>query len=254
MKAAVAKAIERRRDADRMIPDMYALLPLIGIFAALGLSALSAFAAWLGLVWLVVFGWALGALGWLVFGILVVVVEYWLISRRNSHFARVSEFRDSILRFVRDSASAKKAEKEISMELAALEGANSEAKYRETEKPAVLWLILTLVPGINLIAMLYVLYFLTSDFYQHSIREQTFLKHLQSSLKKLGVEMVEEPPRAIPERSFILYVILTIVTIGLFGIYWFYVLIKDPNGHFRAQWVFEDRLSKALGLPTTHAY
>lgn len=49
----------------------------------------------------------------------------------------------------------------------------------------------------------------------------------------------------LPDRSMILYVILTIFT-GIFALYWLYVLVKDPNDHFANQWRFEDSLVAAI--------
>jgi len=48
------------------------------------------------------------------------------------------------------------------------------------------------------------------------------------------------------ERSMMLYAVLTVITFGLFGIYWLYVLIDDPNKHFVRQEAVEDALKKAL--------
>jgi len=44
----------------------------------------------------------------------------------------------------------------------------------------------------------------------------------------------------IPDRSFVLYFILSIITVGIFSVYWIYVLLTDPNSHFRQQALIED--------------
>ena len=51
----------------------------------------------------------------------------------------------------------------------------------------------------------------------------------------------------LPERSFALYLVLTIFT-GIFVYYWLYALVKDPNEHFKYQWEFEDNLTSSLGI------
>ena len=43
-----------------------------------------------------------------------------------------------------------------------------------------------------------------------------------------------------PSRGFVLYIVLTIVTIGFFWVYWTYTLLNDPNNHFRQQSMAED--------------
>jgi hypothetical protein len=52
--------------------------------------------------------------------------------------------------------------------------------------------------------------------------------------------------KTLPERSFFIYLILTLLTCGLFLIYWYYVLIKDLNDHFGAQWQFEDQIAAQM--------
>ncbi|MEM1713372.1 MAG: DUF4234 domain-containing protein [Desulfurococcaceae archaeon] len=49
----------------------------------------------------------------------------------------------------------------------------------------------------------------------------------------------------VPDRSTLLYLILTIVT-GIFLIYWVYTLTKDPNKHFESHSVLERELVTAL--------
>ena len=72
------------------------------------------------------------------------------------------------------------------------------------------------------------------DFYRHERREDGFWEDISKIFGNLEVSFT--PPRRmnpIPNRSFILYLILSIITLGIFGIYWLYVLIKDPNEHFK---------------------
>ncbi|MFQ5950797.1 MAG: DUF4234 domain-containing protein, partial [Candidatus Geothermarchaeales archaeon] len=52
--------------------------------------------------------------------------------------------------------------------------------------------------------------------------------------------------RPMPERSVVLYLVLSIVTLGIFGIYWLYTLIDDPNLHFRHHIHTEDDALGAL--------
>jgi hypothetical protein len=85
------------------------------------------------------------------------------------------------------------------------------------------------------------------DFYKHERREDGFWEDLSRTLDKIGVTF--SVPRRIettPNRSFILYLILTIITVGLFGIYWLYVLLKDPNEHFKYHVQIEDQLLSTL--------
>jgi predicted permease len=132
------------------------------------------------------------------------------------------------------------------VEIVTLERTIREAKAEETEKSAVLWAILS---AIIFIASWYVYYFLMKDFYKHERREDTFFEDVSRVLGKSGVTFA--PPRRmkpIPDRSFILYLIVTIITAGIFGIYWLYVLLMDPNEHFKYHIGLEDELLKVLEL------
>jgi hypothetical protein len=50
----------------------------------------------------------------------------------------------------------------------------------------------------------------------------------------------------VPQRSVTLYVIVTIISGGIFGIYWLYALIEDPNKHFIQHVSLEDSLMEKL--------
>ncbi len=55
---------------------------------------------------------------------------------------------------------------------------------------------------------------------------------------------IRNPP--IPDRSFALYFVLTLITGSIFGVYWVYVLVTDPNNHFRQQMLMEDTIMAQL--------
>lgn len=171
---------------------------------------------------------ALPALGIISF-IVSIILVYKLVDRRNSHFKRQIFLMEDTINSLRKIAEERKVM--VETELSLCERTLRETKTEETEKNAVLWAILS---AIIFIATWYVYYFLMKDFYRHERREDGFWEDIGKILSKLGVSFT--PPRRmnpIPDRSFILYLILTIITLGIFGIYWLYVLIKDPNEHFR---------------------
>jgi len=114
----------------------------------------------------------------------------------------------------------------------------------EREKSAVVWIVLSIIT-LGILGI-YVLYFLTKDPPNHDHRQLSFMQQAQSAASKLGMTVVVPTWKSLPDRSFFLYFILTIVTAGLFGIYWYYVLFKDFNEHFKAQWVFEDQLVSTI--------
>ncbi|MGQ9726141.1 MAG: hypothetical protein ACUVQL_03305 [Candidatus Bathycorpusculaceae bacterium] len=178
-----------------------------------------------------------------------IILTYKLVNRRNTHFKRQTFLSEDILGILKEITSKKGVGAEA--EMLTLERTLREAKAEETEKSAVLWAILS---AIIFIASWYVYYFLMKDFYKHERREDAFFEDVSRILGKSSITFV--PPRRmkpIPDRSFILYLIVTIITAGIFGIYWLYVLLIDPNEHFKYHIGLEDELLKTLESGTAIA-
>ena len=177
--------------------------------------------------------------------IVSIILTYKLVNRRNTHFKRQMFLSEDVVAAVKTIAAKKGVDVEAS--LSSIERTVREAKAEETEKGAVLWAILTAVPYIGSLAQWYVYYFLMKDFYKHERREDGFWEDLTRTLDKCGVTFsVPRRTETTPNRSFVLYLILTIITAGLFWIYWLYVLLKDPNEHFKHHIQTEDQLLSTL--------
>lgn len=174
----------------------------------------------------------------LIAGIVYAYMLYKLVNRRNKHFQRQLFLYDDLANLAKELATKKGVD--ISLSLNNMQRTNQEARFEETEKSAALWAIVTFFIGITAI---YVYYFLMRDFYKHERREDMFIEDLNRSLMAAGIT-VNLPRRTlpIPDRSFVLYFILSIITLGIFSIYWLYVLLTDPNSHFRQQALTEDTI------------
>ena len=161
--------------------------------------------------------------------VIYIYVVYKWISRRNSHFERVS----LLAGVLTDLSSTLK-----------LQGAEMiRMRYDELQQARAKRSV-----GLNVAAFiiipfyaLYVFHFLNKDFARHSEKEALFLGQLISSLRSADphfARRIEEFER-VDDRSTLLYVILYLITLGLFGIYWVYVLTRDPNAHFESHEVLE---------------
>jgi hypothetical protein len=186
--------------------------------------------------------WLTVGLTGLVNFVVSTVFMYLFVNRRGTHFRRQKFLFEDIISAVTSLAQSKNVEVESG--LLSLERSVREANAEETEKSAILWALLSaFVPFVQL----YVYYFLMKDFYMHERREDGFWEDLSRTLTKLGVNFsVPRRTDAMPYRSSVLYLILTIVTMGLFGVYWFFVLLKDPNEHFKYHIEAENQLLAAL--------
>jgi hypothetical protein len=175
-----------------------------------------------------------------------LVLIYLLVKRRNAHFKRqIFLFEDLI-----NTAKVVAARKNIDtgVKLASLDRTVREVKSEEIIKDAVLWAILSALTGI---IVWYVWYFLMKDFYKHETREDGFWDDFIRTLENLGIKFsVPQRKRPMPDRSFALYLVLTIITLGFFGIYWLYVLLTDPNEHFGYHVQIENAMLSSLETST----
>ncbi|TET20478.1 DUF4234 domain-containing protein [Candidatus Bathyarchaeota archaeon] len=185
--------------------------------------------------------WLLAIIGLIV----SIILTYKLVKRQNTHFKRQMFLSEDVITAVKTIAAKKDVDVEVG--LSSCERTVRETKAEETEKSAVLWAILSAVPYVGSLAIWYVYYFLMKDFYKHERREDGFVEDINRVLDKCDIKF-SAPRRTeiLPNRSFVLYLILNIITVGLFGIYWLYVLLKDPNEHFKYHIQIEDELLSTL--------
>lgn len=178
----------------------------------------------------------------LIFFVVNILLTYELIKRRNLHFARQNILFNN-LKLDLDSLVEHKSIKEETN----FQNDNNilnELKVKENRKDPILWAVLSaFLP----IVSWYVNYFLMKDFYNHERREEIFWDNLVSMFKSIDVNFtVPSRIEIIPKRSFELYLILTIITCGLFGIFWIHILLRDPNEHFKYHIEIENVLKSSI--------
>ena len=183
--------------------------------------------------------------------ILSIYLFYSLIHRRNLHFERQYRFFYDVSLALKNLNSAKGlgADQNTQNDLHSIDGDLTNVHYYETEKSAVLFAILLIVPIVSAFAYLYIFYFLMKDFEDHERMEDQILSNVKNVLRPMGAEFSfsrSDSAGEISYHSFWVYFLLTIVTLGLFESYWLYILIREPNKHFRNQVQIEDRLIGAI--------
>jgi hypothetical protein len=191
--------------------------------------------------------WMTILLALLTLGIYALVVYWRLIARRDRHMERQLRLMLALRQAIRDDAAA--ANRDLSAELAEMDGLLAEAESDERPRNPWLWLGLSLLPYVGLFTSLYSYHFLNRDMAEHERREARLVALTASALYKLGrlpSPMGWEP--GFPRRNFWLYLVLSVVTLGIFGAYWFYTVVTDPNRHFRMQAEWENDLMRAVGI------
>jgi len=148
-------------------------------------------------------------------------VIYRLIKRFNDHAARMKALFSSVNQDGREN--------QVISEIDSL-----------PKRDPAMWAILIAVLGIipyasilSLILLIYIYHSLNKDFVKlESIENNGFML----------IGWKGERRYKIVDRSTAIYIVLTIITLGIFMLYWLYTVVKDPNEHFREDWRIEDSI------------
>ena len=249
----ISEAIRARSSSDEIMGGMWIVLlilsPLIMVigivFLVLGMLATAFSASGVGMgvgSGAAVIGLVLIVLG----GLIYIIINYKLLKRNNEHSKREAALRQGIIDYFRTKAAERNMEGALSSQLATMQSIDSESRSDERERSAGLYSILIIIPFIGTLIQWYVAYILTKFSAKHDHRWMAFAQQTQTAGQALGMTMVYPSWKTIPERSFFLYLIISLITGGLFWIYWYYVFMKDMNEHYKAQWQFEDQLLAAI--------
>jgi len=165
---------------------------------------------------------------------------YYMIDRRNRHFARQQLLFSTLHRYL----VSKKPE---SANIAEVGFLAEDSAYEEKMRPAGLWALLFMV--ITPLVGLIVSYNLTRDMRKHDELQSKYQGVLATSLVESGFQEPNFAAYRPQNRDPVLFVILTAITGGLFWIYWYYTLLRDYNEHFMDQAKFEDQILKTLIPP-----
>lgn len=180
-------------------------------------------------------------------GIYAIYAHYKLIQREQEHFGRMARFNDDLYKLANEQAEDTGKTAEVAANLDELRGLNEDFQRLQSgkERSPALWTIISIITlGL---AYFYVYYFLHKDLRDHQLAEAEYIEKASLLLNRLGIGKhpitVEQ---IVPERSYALYLLLSIVTIGIFGIYWNFTFFKDGNEHFKEHRRFEDQLMSII--------
>ncbi len=148
------------------------------------------------------------------FGLAFFPMFYFLIERRNKHFVRQKEMEKQVL----------KALNEDRLE-------EQDRRNPPLSRNGVLW-----TASIVLVVPAFVaLYILSKDLMLHEKNQQDFLKRILPGLDYK------------PQRfSMSTYVLVTVATLGLGGVYWLYRVFSVYNNHFREHRVFDEEINRLI--------
>ena len=192
--------------------------------------------------------------GWIIaivaIGIAMSVVHWWyqwqLYSRRNDHIERAKHLKMSLSRWLKEKHQIDLAEWTCSdMQLILREQLRSTAFF-------VLWVVFYYIfPPVGFILTLVAWYWLTLDYAIHERGELEFYRRVSAKLKEKGISFDSEILHPLIPRNMALYIVLMIIP-GVnivWGIWWVYVLFRDPNLHFETHEHWESQLESITGEP-----
>lgn len=164
---------------------------------------------------------------------------FYFIDRRNNHFMRQKLLFAAISSYQQARKGSTFGENGAKLTQLA-----DDAMFQEHDRPADLWAILYVF--VTPIVGLVIAYSLTQDLRKHEERQGEYQQTLALACEEAGLSRPSFATYKPHNRDPMVYLILTAITAGLFWIYWFYILLKDYNEHFRDQWVFEDQILSSL--------
>lgn len=191
-------------------------------------------------------------LGWtvLTFGIYGHYGTYKLIERRSTHAQRRLAFQSYMWHALNTRAEAAGKREEVAEGLDNLSRIyqQMEAFERRNKREPVLWMLLRLVIGV---IGFYINHFLNKDLRFYEEWESSYAANAEWVMTRLDMPVTLPQRRTpTPDRSTGLYVLLSIVTLGLFTLFWRNVVMNDGNAHFDDDAAMEDALMRALGVET----
>ncbi len=177
-------------------------------------------------------------------GIYGFYVFYKLLERRDAHLARMANVVNISVAMLREKAEREGKTGLVQDELTQLELIQREMYDQSRERGAALWLVIGILTGIGIIIGYY---FVMTDMVRHSQLEAGYFTLMSQALAELGLaSQASQAAPDVPDRNFVVYLLLSFVTCGIFSFYWIWALIDDGNRHVEGQVTWEDFIYSAL--------
>jgi hypothetical protein len=187
-------------------------------------------------------------LGWtvLTFGIYGFYAFYQLVRRMRDHNARRLELFDASLAFAWDQASRRGLQHELtpSFQRASAHMAVLRRMTGDFRDPAA-WTLLSVVTSGVAHVVAFVL--LDKDLISHDQAEVGVEYELALIFGRLGYQIPSPDVRRVKAAdNYVGRIVALVVSLGIYGLWWFYNQMDVPNRHFQANWQHEDILAAAV--------
>ncbi|HZR15574.1 MAG TPA: DUF4234 domain-containing protein [Acidimicrobiia bacterium] len=187
------------------------------------------------------FGWTL-----LTCGIYGFYVLYQLVRRSRDHNRRRLELLDAATTYAWEQAQSRGLADElrpnfdrIGMHLGVLRQMTND--FRDP----VIWTVLSIIASGIVHIVIYIL--LDQDLVKHDANEGAVEAELAAIYERLGASVpTPDPSRVKGQHNYVARIIVTIVTCGIYGLWWLYDVMVEWNRHFETNWAWEDGLANAV--------
>ncbi len=171
----------------------------------------------------------------IVIALLTYVFHRW-IDYRNRHFTRSRKLYRRLYEYLLEKYPDDKASLEKY-------GAAVDAylDWRRRRMSSLFWGFISLIFGLYMI----LLSMLGMEHYTHTRYEETIIKNLNEYFTTKTGDGLPIPDEQ-EYRDPLTYSLITILTFGIFGIYWAYIISSDQMNHYRFHRSFEERLIEKL--------
>lgn len=185
------------------------------------------------------FGWSI-----LTFGIYGYYIFYQLMRRMQDHIKRRVEFIEGSAGVAWEEATRQGRQEELrpNFERISYQTQIMRGMTQEFRDPTI-WLVIAILLGV---AVYFAWYFLDQDLVKLEAAEAAAETDLAAVYQALGENVQAVPKTTKSPHNIGGRIVATIFTCGIYGIWWWYDMMVEPNRHFEEDWQFEDQLAAAV--------
>jgi hypothetical protein len=187
------------------------------------------------------------ALGWTILtcGIYGFYVTYQIVRRSRDHNRRRLELLDAATAAAWDRAQASGKADQLRPQFESMGAHLGELRNLTTNfRDPVIWTVLRLL-GTIVDIILFIL--LDGDLVKHDAAERAAETELAGIYSALGADLAGARGEPHQAHNYVARVLVTLVTVGIYFLWWTYNIMMDENQHFEENWAWEDSLRHALG-------
>jgi hypothetical protein len=189
-------------------------------------------------------------------GIFGFFLFYQLMRRDRDHNRRRLELLDGANAFAWEQATERGLADELRPAFERVAASLEILRRQTTEfRDPTIWVVIDVVAaGARLIgagiAQIVGFILIDQDLDTHDRAEGAIEADLSAIYARLGVALpTPDPARVKGRQNYVARVVVTIVTCGLYSLWWIYDMQVEGNRHVEANWPFDDAVAGAVGAP-----